>query len=481
MTPGAVRRGGMGRRLRQQPHSLRTRLAWAFALVAALVVVVTAVTTLLLVRLVAEQQTAVRLTHQAQVLASSGSPRGICHARRVLKTTHISVFLVRHGALVACAPSSAVPAISVSPLLAGHTSSGVVGQDAWAGAPVDPFDLPAHAPEAVVLLRPVLAPGVALVTTVADRLAVGALLAVVVAGAAGWLLSNRLVAPLRRLVGAARRLGTGDLATRVAPEGHDEVAEVARAFNEMAAALEREQEAQRSFLASVGHELKTPLTSVQGYTEALLDGAIAEQGRELTLQRIHAESLRLGRLVQDLTDLARLGRGQFEVEPLVGDPVSILRDAASAAAHRAGVGASIEVSADEEVRALFDPMRLRQVIDNLLDNAVRSSPPDGIVRLRTECLPDGRVEVSVSDQGPGIATADLPRAFDRGYLWSRYRGTRAVGSGLGLSIVKGLCDAMGAGIEAEAEPEGGTRFRLLLAAAPSPRAALGEGSAAARE
>ena len=120
------------------------------------------------------------------------------------------------------------------------------------------------------------------------------------------------------------------------------------------------------------------------------------------------------------------------------------------------------------LHAHVDPGRLRQVLDNLLDNASRSSPSGRQVLVAARPLDGGGVEAAIVDQGPGIAPEDLPRAFDRGYLWSRYRGTREVGSGLGLAIVKALCDAMGVAIRAESGHGGGTAFRLIL---PPARAA----------
>jgi two-component system, OmpR family, sensor kinase len=141
---------------------------------------------------------------------------------------------------------------------------------------------------------------------------------------------------------------------------------------------------------------------------------------------------------------------------------------------------------DGPLLARVDPGRFRQVLDNLLDNATRSSPTGYPVLVAARPLAGGWVEVAVVDRGPGIASEDLPHAFDRGYLWSRYRGTRTVGSGLGLAIVKALCDAMGVAIRAESGREygrGGTAFRLALPPAhstPASWAASGRGLPAPR-
>src|SRR6266700_4080059 len=177
------------------------------------------------------------------------------------------------------------------------------------------------------------------------------------------------------------------------------------------------------------------------------------------------------------------GLGIGLVSAVDADVTAVLREAVPAAAERAAAqGVSVEQQVpDGPLLARVDPGRLRQVLDNLLDNATRSSPAGYPVLVAARLLPGGWVEVAVVDRGPGIATEDLPRAFDRGYLWSRYRGTRTVGSGLGLAIVKALCDAMGVTVRAESGRESGragTAFRLALPPARSSRpswAASGHG------
>jgi two-component system sensor histidine kinase BaeS len=316
----------------------------------------------------------------------------------------------------------------------------------------------------VLLVHEVRRLGLSLLPVVAWRLLLATALAVAVAALVAWLLAGRLTAPLGRMVAAARRVGAGDLSTRVQVDGDGEVAEVAAAFNDMAAGLEQAQSEQQAFLASVGHELKTPLTTVQGYTEALLDGTVDDPaGRRRSLLRVHAETVRLARLVQDLLDLARLGRGQFAVSTVDADVGAVLSEAAAAASERAAPRqVTVATRLAGPLQAHVDPGRLRQVLDNLLDNASRSSPSGRQVLVAARPLDGGGVEAAIVDQGPGIAPEDLPHAFDRGYLWSRYRGTRDVGSGLGLAIVKALCDAMGITIRAESGHGGGTAFRLAL-------------------
>jgi two-component system sensor histidine kinase BaeS len=463
--------------------SLRGRLVLAFVAVAILCAVLIGVITLSLIRLAPERGLEQQLADQAQAVSEASSGRRplvrLCALVRVLRRSETEVYLlgadtapsrplpcqgVNRRRPIAAAPDADLTAALAQGGIVTGTSDGV----AWA---VVPGERPGLGARGVLLVHEVRGLGLSLLPVVAWRLLLATALAVAVAALAAWLLAGRLTAPLARLVAAARRVGDGDLSTRVQVDGDGEVAEVAAAFNDMAAGLERAQGEQRAFLASVGHELKTPLTTVQGYTEGLLDGTIDDPAeRRRSLARVHAETLRLARLVQDLLDLARVGRGQFAVSPVDADVGAVLTEAAAAAAERAAPRqVTVTTRLAGALHAHVDPGRLRQVLDNLLDNATRSSPSGRQVLVAARPLPGGGVEAAVVDQGPGIAPEDLPHAFDRGYLWSRYRGTREVGSGLGLAIVKALCDAMGVGIQAESGPGGGTAFRLTLPPSHAPR------------
>lgn len=483
-----------------RPRSLRSRLLWSFVGVAALAALIVGVVTLSLVRLASVNGLEQQLHDQAEAASVTiGSGPAPCMTLAALRAVQTELYLVGADGspqAVACGPFprgrlrdpvAPAPAIDLRAKLSqGAVTTSSRGNVVYAVAPLQqPLqDLQGTRYDGVLLTHSLGGLGVGLVGGVAWRLLLATGLAVAIAALVAWLLAGRLTAPLRRLAGAARQLGAGQLSTRVQVEGDDEVAEVGAAFNEMAADLEHSQGEQRAFLASVSHELKTPLTAVQGYTEALLDGTVSDlPARQRTLERIHGETLRLARLVQDLIDLARLGRGQFAVSPVDADVTAVLREAAAAAAERAATqGVSVEQQVmGDPLLAHVDPGRLRQVLDNLLDNATRSSPTGHPVLVAARPLAGGWVEVAVVDRGPGIATEDLPRAFDRGYLWSRYRGTRTVGSGLGLAIVKALCDAMGVAVRAESGREygrGGTAFRLALPpahASPASWAVAGRG------
>jgi two-component system, OmpR family, sensor kinase len=483
-------------------RSLRGRLVLAFVAVAGLTAVLLGLITISLLRLVPERGLEQQLADQAAAVTEAvAGPRPVreaCPIVRALRVGGTEVYVLGADAVpswpsrcpapnrLGDGPLAPVPAVDLAAALdSGQVVTGTRGGYAWAVAAADRPVLGGRG--GVLLVHEVRRLGLGLAGVTGRRLLLASAVAVGLAALVAWLLAARLTAPLGRLVAAARRVGHGDLSTRVRVEGDDEVAEVASAFNDMAAGLEHAQAEQRAFLASVGHELKTPLTAVQGYTEALLDGTVEDPGeRRRSLLRIHAETMRLARLVQDLLDLARLGRGQFAVSPVDADVGAVLREAAAAAADRAASrNLTVNTRLSGTLHAHVDPGRLRQVLDNLLDNATRSSPPGHPVLVAARPLPGGGVEAAVVDQGPGIAAADLPHAFDRGYLWARYRGTRAVGSGLGLAIVKGLCDAMGVAIRAESGDGGGTAFRLLLppahGAPPHGDATLPDRQAAQRE
>jgi len=279
----------------------------------------------------------------------------------------------------------------------------------------------------------------------------GALLAL----ALSYLLARRLTRPIGVLAEATRRLAAGQSGVAVPVEGEDELAGLGRAFNAMALELGRARESQRSFLESVSHELKTPLTSIRGYAEALEEGAVspADGGRV-----IGGEADRLQRLVIDLLDLARFGRSDFAV----GQDRVALATVAAAAADRhlrraRDLSVSLQSSSVGDAWGVGDEDRLLQATSNLIENALRLTSAGGSVTVEAAAG-----QIAVRDTGPGLAAEDLPRAFDRFYLYNRYRSERAVGSGLGLAIVKELMGAMGGDVQAAAAPGGGTEFTLRV-------------------
>jgi two-component system sensor histidine kinase BaeS len=289
------------------------------------------------------------------------------------------------------------------------------------------------------------------------------LIGVAVAGIGAVLLARRLAAPLARTAGAARRLASGQRSVRVQPEGPVEVAAVAEAVNELAAALEISEGREREFLLSVSHELRTPLTAVKGFGEALADGVSddpQEAGRVIV-----SEAARLERLVADLLDLARLGSADFHLSPTPVDLVALTREAAAVWSARC---AEVDVRFRTELPdvgpvAVTDGGRLRQIIDGLLENALRVTPAGAPITLALSVEDDRSprgAAFEVRDGGPGLTAEDRAVAFDRSALWNRYRGVRRVGTGLGLALVKALADRLGLGCTVGVAPEGGACFRV---------------------
>jgi two-component system OmpR family sensor kinase len=251
----------------------------------------------------------------------------------------------------------------------------------------------------------------------------------------------------------------------VEPEGPVEIADIADSLNRLNAALVVSEGRQREFLLSVSHELRTPLTAVKGYAEALSDGVIADDDVPRTGGIVAAEAARLDRLVTDLLDLARLGAVDFHVSPVEVDLVEIAEDAGDVWVDRAtpeAVRMIVELP-HEPVVVHTDPIRVRQIIDNLAENALRVSPPDSVIVLAVRREgPWGVVEVR--DSGPGLTGDDISVAFEPGVLHERYRGVRPVGTGLGLALVGKLAEGLGGSAEAGRAPEGGARFTVRIPA-----------------
>ena len=295
-------------------------------------------------------------------------------------------------------------------------------------------------------------------------IALGLLLAALLAGWLARFLSRRL----EGLRTASRSLAGGDLAARAPEEGNDEVTEVSVAFNEMATQLEAARRREREFLVSVGHDLRTPLTTVTGYTEALEEGRVTADDLPRVASVIHRESNRLGRLVEDLMLLSRLEAREFSLRPEPVDLVGHLRGTLDAYRGRAGeAGVELIDALPALPEVVTDPDRIDQVVGNLVENALRYTPEGGRVTLALEPA-DGYVRIVVADTGPGIEAADVPHIFERLYVSQRYRPLRPEGSGLGLTIVKELVEAMGGRAEVVSEPGRGTTVSVLIPVAPPP-------------
>ena len=287
-------------------------------------------------------------------------------------------------------------------------------------------------------------------------------LAAIAAGALiAWMLGRRLTKPITAASVAARRISDGDLSTRVAVDAdrEDELTALAVAINAMAASLERSRGLERQFLLSVSHDLRTPLTSIRGYAEAIGDGTAPDTARAAEV--IGSEAQRLERLVTDLLDLAKLDARQFRLEPQQTDLAELVPDVAAGFERDAAVhDLTVFVDGpDHGPTVVADPDRLAQVLANLVQNAIKFASSQVVVRYGESA---GRAEIEVADDGPGIASEDLPHVFERLYVAAQKPQRKESGSGLGLAIVKELVEAQGGTVSALPRPTGGTRFVVTM-------------------
>ncbi|MBC7093286.1 HAMP domain-containing protein [Candidatus Bipolaricaulota bacterium] len=287
---------------------------------------------------------------------------------------------------------------------------------------------------------------------------VGGAVALAVAAVLGGLLAVQLSAPLRRLIHATERIAQGDLAHRVAARTRDEIGRLAHSLNRMAEALERSEKARRNLLADVAHELRTPLTVIRGNLEAMLDGVfpLSPEG----VAPVYEETLHLGELVEDLRTLTLAEAGHLPLARVKADLGELVRAAAEAVRPTAAEeGVTIAVEAEPNLYADVDPRRIRQVLGNLLSNALRYSPAGGTITV-TAARRGNEAWVSVRDQGPGIPPEDLPHMFERFFKTDKSRAEG--GTGLGLAIARELVQAHGGRIWVESP--GGAVFTFALPA-----------------
>lgn len=278
------------------------------------------------------------------------------------------------------------------------------------------------------------------------------------AAAAAAALAKRFVRPIRQATEATAAIASGDLGVRVPVAGSDELAALGTGINEMAAELERGRAAEQQFLLSVSHDLRTPLTALRGYGEALEDGTATDTARAGAVISHHAQ--RLGRLVGDLLDLGKLEARQFRFDIQTIDAADVVTAAANGAHPVAEErGLNIVVAADTEAFVAADPDRLGQIVANLIENALAFARTSIDVSVETV---GGEVQITVGDDGPGIAEADLPHVFDRLYVTKLVPDRSETPSGLGLAIVRELSHAMGGSVAATRGARGGTAMVVRL-------------------
>jgi signal transduction histidine kinase len=283
-----------------------------------------------------------------------------------------------------------------------------------------------------------------------------ALFGVVMAAAiARW-----ITVPVETLTVATRRMEAGDLSVTVDPAGGAELEELARSFNAMAAALERNEELRRRMVGDVAHELRAPLTNIRCDLESIQDGLVAPSPEQI--ESLHREALHLQGLVDDLQDLALADAGRLEIDPRPVSIAALAQHAAAGIETRArDHGVTVVREGAEDLVVMADPRRAVQILTNLLTNAVTHMQQAGEVRIAWE-REDGEAVIRVRDSGTGIAAEELPKIFERFYRVDVSRARATGGAGLGLPIVRQLVTAHGGRVWAESAPGGGSTFSFTL-------------------
>ena len=303
------------------------------------------------------------------------------------------------------------------------------------------------------------------ITELVPRLLAAGVVAFLAAALVALMVSNSLYRPISRLREAAEGMSRGEYAQHVPLAGPRELADLARSFNHMAAEIQRSRQVLRDFVADVSHELKTPLTTIRGFVQAMSDGTAADElARRKALAIVDQEARRLQGLVAQLLDLSRIESGQVAMarQPLnLAEVAQYCLETFALRAKEQGVALRADIA--EHVTVLGDADRLEQLLSNLLDNAIRHTPHGGEVVIAAGAS-EGSVVVTVADSGEGIPQADLARIFERFYTAHGDGG----GTGLGLAIARGIARAHGGDIVAASPPQGGTVFTITLPAAGQP-------------
>lgn len=284
-------------------------------------------------------------------------------------------------------------------------------------------------------------------------------------------LTNRTVIPIRRVSEAARQFGEGNYSARVPVEGDDELTQLAITFNDMAKSFEATDRSRRSFMGNIAHELRTPMTTIKGFIDGMLDGTIPEAQQDKYLKIVSSEVGRLARLTKNMLDISRLESGEYTPNISSFDIWSPVVSVFISTEQRL-VEKKIEVEGinpDNPVQVLGDADFIHQVLFNLVDNALKFTNEGG--KISVEITPNkGMVTVSIRNTGGGIPAETLPYIFDRFYKADKSRGVNAGGSGLGLHICKVLVGLMGGRVWAESEEGAWSCFYFTLPAAPAKKA-----------
>ena len=304
----------------------------------------------------------------------------------------------------------------------------------------------------------------ALILVMNRMIIMACMLVMLAAMIAVYMISDRISDPLRSMTAAAKEYGKGKLDTRVEIHGQDEIAELAVAFNNMADSLEETEKMRNSFLANVSHDLRTPMTTIAGFVDGMISGAIPKEKQPEYLEIVSSEVHRLSRLVSEILDVSRLESGERKFTETRFDVCETARLILISFEQKINEKKlEVEFSCEEDsLFAVGDQDAVHQVLYNLVDNALKFSREGGILRISLQVKNPGTLEVAVYNQGQGIPTEDLPYVFERFYKSDKSRGLDKTGVGLGLYIVKTILEAMKQTISVESVYGEFCEFRFTL-------------------
>lgn len=445
-------------------RSLRGRITLVTVSIAVLAVLITGLVSVQLVRQSTISEGRAQLASQAQLLSRlpGATDLGSLRERVRLALGDTRVAVITSDGRVSGPGAAFVSAADVTTLLAGNPVSQT---ERRRNKTMVVEGRPTKTGTAIVLVRSLGN----LETTTRDtvrRVLLALAIGVAAAIVAGTLLARWLTRPLVATVEMAKRMAAGERGLQVEAHQPTEVAAVAEALATLDQALSTSEARQREFLLSISHELRTPLTAVRGYGEAMVDGLIRERDIADVGATLVTETERLDRFVADLLELARLEADDFAIDRQRVQVGRLLEQAADAWRGRAAI-LDVVVQALPGAAALAvssDAQRVRQLIDGLVENALRVTPAGSTVSIAARAFGTG-VVIEVRDGGPGLSPDDLAVAFERGALQARYRDIRPVGTGLGLSIAARLVSRLGGSIAAGNAPGGGAVFTVSLPAA----------------
>ena len=302
----------------------------------------------------------------------------------------------------------------------------------------------------------------AFLNSIRNSLWLAALVAILTGVALGYFFSRLISGPMRQLTLAARKVATGDFSQRVSTKTDDEIGEVSVAFNTMAEQLETKEKSRRQLLADIAHELRNPLSIIQGNLEAWLDGVLTPAPDQIA--SVYDETVLLSRLITDLRDLSLAEAGQLKLSQSATELDGFISAEITSVQNRCQEK-QVSISAELPTRlplVFIDRDRIRQVLHNLIDNALRYTPAGGTIKIGANYTTPGWVTVSVADSGGGIVPEDLPYVFDHFYKADRSRHRGHGGAGIGLAMVKQLVELHGGKVWVESQKGKGSIFFFTL-------------------